>query len=143
MNGQLPVTTALGAAVSALLIRLGIQRGIGQRRDWARLAADGVQEATIVVRDGYHPDTVRVRAGLPVRLVFDRQEEDPCSARVFFSEPALSRRLAPFAQTFVTFTPARAGDHLFTCEEGRFRGHLVVAPPPSPAGRLLGRDDAG
>lgn len=131
MNGQLPIIVALGAIVSALLIRFGIRSGVGHHRPWAKLAADGVQEARILVRDGYHPATIRVHAGCPVRLVFDRQEEDPCSARVFLSEPALNRHLAPFAKTCLTFTPERVGDHLFTCEEGRFRGHLVVAAPPS------------
>lgn len=129
MSGQLPVIIALGVIATALLVRFAIQRFRGRQRHWARLAADGVQEITILVRNGYHPATVRVRACCPVRLVFDRREDDPCSARVFFAEPALSRRLAPFAKTRVTFTPRRVGEHLFTCEEGRFRGHLVVAAP--------------
>lgn len=141
MNGQLPIVSSVGAFVSVLLFRLADRCGRGRQRGWARLAADGVQEATILVRNGYHPATVRVQAGLPVRLVFDRQEDVPCSARVFLSEPALCRNLAPFAKTAVTFTPRRAGHHLFTCEEGRFRGYLVVAAPNSDV-RLPGRENA-
>jgi plastocyanin domain-containing protein len=133
VNGPLPIVIALGGIESPLLARFGIRLGGGRRRVQARITADGVQEAAILVRDGYHPNTIRVLAGCPVRLVFDRQEEDPCSARVFLSEPALSRHLAPFAKTVVTFTPQRMGTHLFTCEEGRFRGHLVVAAPAPKA----------
>lgn len=112
----------------------------------AALAADGAQEITIVVRNGYHPDRIRVCAGVPVRLVFDRREDDPCSGRVFFAEPRIDRALTPYASTVVAFTPNRVGIHLFTCEEGRFRGHLVVTSPiagrPSFAGRwgLLGKE---
>ena len=105
------------------------------RTRWAspNLAADGVQEVTVLVRNGYHPATVRVRAGRPVRLVFQRAEDDPCSARVYLAEPRLSRDLAPFAATTIVFTPGRAGRHLFTCEEGRHRGHLIVEPPGAQA----------
>lgn len=132
MDTLVPAMAALGVIVAALLIRCGAQRWLDRRADWARPAADGVQEATIQVRNGYQPDVVRVRAGFPVRLVFQREDDDPCAARVYLSEPPLSRHLTPFATTAVTFTPQRIGDHLFTCEEGRFRGRLIVEPPLSP-----------
>jgi plastocyanin domain-containing protein len=140
MNGQV-LGIIVGATLSALLVWFTARRSLWPQRHWARLAQDGVQEATILVRNGYHPDTVRVRAGHPVRLVFDRQEEDPCSDRVFLSEPALNRHLAPFAKTLVTFTPHRVGVHLFTCEEGRFLGHLVVVDP-APDARSVQRENA-
>jgi plastocyanin domain-containing protein len=100
-----------------------------------RLTTDGVQEATVLVRNGYHPETIRVRAGWPVRLVFQRAEATPCSSRVYLAEPPLSRYLPPFAATAIVFTPDRVGTYLFTCEEGRFRGRLIVEPP-SRASRL-------
>ena len=42
----------------------------------------GPAEVRIVVRGGYDPATVRVPAGKPVRLLFDRQETSPCSEEV-------------------------------------------------------------
>jgi Uncharacterized protein conserved in bacteria len=51
----------------------------------------GAQEVRITVRGGYEPATIRVAAGRPVRLVFDRQETSSCSEEV-----GLSRlRVAP------------------------------------------------
>lgn len=99
---------------------------------------DGIQETTILVRNGYHPDTIHIRAGRPVRLVFQRAEDDPCSARVYLTEPPLSRYLPAFAATAIVFTPDRVGSHLFTCEEGRFRGRLIVEPldPARRRGRV-------
>ena len=41
--------------------------------------AGGVQQVDIVVRGAYSPATVRVAAGRPVRLTFDRQETSSCS----------------------------------------------------------------
>lgn len=125
---QLPVIITLVALTLALTVRVSAKRELNRRRTWARLSADGVQEATILVRRGYQPETVRVRAGLPVRLSFRRDEDDPASAHIYLSEPSLSRHLPPFATTVVRFTPGRVGEHLFTSEEGRFRGHLIVAP---------------
>jgi Cu+-exporting ATPase len=60
---------------------------------------DGVQESVIVVRGGYQPATVRADAGLPLRLVFDRQEEGDCSSRVVFPPLGINRWLAPHART--------------------------------------------
>lgn len=133
----------LGSLLAALIAVAGI--ALWRRRrlsdGWRRggtpagMTADGVQEVAIVVRAGYHPNRIRVRAGMPVRIVFHRQEADPCTDRVFFSEPRIDRMLAPYAATTVAFTPERAGSYLFTCEEGRFRGHLIVVSrdlDPSP-----------
>ncbi len=33
----------------------------------------GVQEVRITVKGGYSPDVIRVKEGVPLRLVFDRQ----------------------------------------------------------------------
>ena len=95
----------------------------------ARIAADGVQVVEVLVRAGYHPATIRVRAGRPVRLLLRRDEDDPCSAGINLTEPPLRRRLPAFATTVIAFTPKKTGNHLFTCEEGRYRGHLIVEPP--------------
>lgn len=102
------------------------------RRPPLATTIDGVQEAEIEVRNGYRPNAVRVRAGQPVRLRFRRVEDDPCSARIYLADPPLARQLAPFATTAITFTPRHAGRHLFTCEEGRHRGYLIVEAPASP-----------
>lgn len=42
----------------------------------------GVQEVRVVVPGGYSPDEIRARTGLPLRIVFDRQEDGDCSSRV-------------------------------------------------------------
>ncbi len=42
----------------------------------------GVQEIKITVKGGYSPDIIRVKQGVPLRLVFDRQENSDCRARV-------------------------------------------------------------
>jgi plastocyanin domain-containing protein len=61
----------------------------------AGISSGGIQEAFIVVKDGYSPDTIRVTAGRPVRLVFNRQESDPCSERVILDAFERAPRVHP------------------------------------------------
>ena len=43
-----------------------------------------VQELRITVKGGYSSDVIRVKEGVPLRLVFERQEaSDICSSRVW------------------------------------------------------------
>jgi plastocyanin domain-containing protein len=99
------------------------------------LTLNGPREIEIVVKGGYQPAVIRVRAGEPVRLRFRRLDADPCAGRVYFAEPPLSRALDSLATTTITITPQKVGTHLFTCEEGRYRGHLVVEPAEPRARR--------
>jgi len=88
--------------------------------------ASGVQEISILVRGGYDPAQIEVRAGRPVRLVFDRQETAGCSEEVVLPDFRIRRFLPPHQRTPVEFTPERPGVHEFTCGMGMLRGKLIV-----------------
>jgi len=92
----------------------------------ARAGAGGVQEVTIEVRGGYDPAEVRVRKGVPVRLVFDRQETSGCSAELVLPEFGIRRFLPAHRKTTVEFTPGKAGTYEFTCGMSMLRGRLTV-----------------
>ena len=130
-----PITLLM--LLAALLALLGLWR-VAHRAEGARavMGSDGVQEMTIVVRGHYRPAIVMVRRGVPVRLLFDRQEDHPCSERVIFSDFQQERWLAPFATTPVQFIPTRSGEFLFTCAMGMYHGWLVVEEP-KPTGRVV------
>lgn len=116
-------------ALLALLIPLlagGWYLSMRHRAVAARIGEDGVQEVEILVRGRYRPAIVVVKRGTPVRLLFNRQEDDPCSERVIFSDFQQERRLAPFATTTVQFIPTSAGEFLFTCAHGLYQGRLLV-----------------
>ena len=87
---------------------------------------DGIQEATIVVKGGYSPDVIRVRAGVPLRLRFDRQESGDCTARVVFADFQLARALPANATTVVELTPAAPGSIGFACGMNMVHGTLIV-----------------
>jgi plastocyanin domain-containing protein len=85
-----------------------------------------VQEITVKVKGGYSPDTISVRLGQPVRIVFDRQEESGCSEEVVFPDLGIRKFLAPFGQTAVEFVPQKSGTMSFACGMSMLRGKLIV-----------------
>jgi P-type Cu+ transporter len=88
----------------------------------------GVQEVRITVKGGYSPDLVRVRQGVPLRIVFDRQESGECTSRVVFPDFSLNQSLPAYAQTQVSLLPDRAGEFGFACGMNMVHGKLVVEP---------------
>lgn len=97
------------------------------RRGRERMLA-GAQERQIVVRAGYDPAEVHVDAGIPIRLVFRRQESSACSERVVFPDLGISATLPAFKDTAVVLDIPEAGSYPFTCEMEMLHGLLVVEP---------------
>lgn len=92
----------------------------------ASSTSSGVQESRITVRGGYSPAEIQVEAGRPVRLVFDRQESNPCSEELVIPDLQIRRFLTPHATTTVEFTPSTPGSFDFHCGMGMLHGRLVV-----------------
>ena len=88
--------------------------------------AGGRQEVTIVVRGGYDPATIRVKAGSPVRLVFDRQETAGCSEEVVFPDFGVRKYLPANERTVLEITPPGAGTYELTCGMSMLRGQLIA-----------------
>jgi P-type Cu+ transporter len=87
-----------------------------------------VQEVKVTVKGGYWPDLVRVRQGVPLRIVFDRQESGECTSRVVFPDFGLNQSLPAHAQTSVELLPDRAGEFGFACGMNMVHGKLIVEP---------------
>lgn len=89
-----------------------------------RLDAGGPQVVDITVRGGYWPAAIRARAGVPLRIIFHRDDQDTCTERVVFSAPRLERRLSPDGPTTIDLPAQPAGEIRFTCGMGRYRGRI-------------------
>jgi plastocyanin domain-containing protein len=92
----------------------------------AKVGATGLQQAVIRVEGGYEPSRVRLRAGRPARLVFDRREESSCSEEVVIPDLGVRSFLPAHQRTGIDLPPARAGTYEFHCGMGMLRGSLVV-----------------
>ncbi|MEO8092097.1 MAG: heavy metal translocating P-type ATPase [bacterium] len=92
---------------------------------------EGAQEVEVVVSGGYSPNLIEVRAGVPLRITFDRRESGECTSRVVFPEFGVNAALPAHERTTVEFLPDRAGEFGFACGMNMVHGTLVVEPSPN------------
>ncbi len=118
------ISVLLGAVALSILV---IWFFFLSEKEGARVAAsNGVQEANIVVKGGYTPDLLVVKAGQPVRLNFVRQETASCSEMVLFPDFNQSAKLPPGETVTIEFTPEQPGEYDFQCQMGMLHGKLIV-----------------
>ncbi len=89
-------------------------------------AARDTEDVTIVVRNGYAPSTIRVRAGQLLRLHFFRDEDVDCTREVIFSDFGIRRELPAHQTTTIELRPTQAGTFRFSCGMDMVEGSLVV-----------------
>ena len=88
--------------------------------------AAGVPQLTVTIDGGYSPNTVRVKAGQPVRLVFDRRDTSSCSEEVVFPDFGVRKYLPTGQQTVIEVTPPKPGKYEFMCGMSMLRGSLIA-----------------
>ncbi|MCX4585943.1 heavy metal translocating P-type ATPase [Streptomyces sp. NBC_01481] len=114
----------------------------GPRRARTARLEGGVQRVEVTVRGGYSPDVIKVRQGIPLELVFNRQESGECTNRVVFPDLRVSAGLPAYARTTVRVHPAEAGSFGFACGMNMIHGTLLVEPD-SGEGPSEGREVRG
>ncbi len=124
------VAVVIGAA--AALAGLGWFFFAPRRARSAELA-DGAQRITVTVQGGYRPDVIRARHGVPLDLVFDRQESGDCTSRVVFPDLAVSASLPAFERTTVRLASPRPGSYGFACGMNMIHGTLLIDPDGAAA----------
>lgn len=100
-----------------------LKRTLGVRASESR---SGYQEAMILVKGGYTPDTIIVQHGKPVRLNFRREDTTGCSDKVIFADFNKSADLPTGETVPVELMPQEPGEYPFACPMGMFRGRLIV-----------------
>jgi len=119
------------ADIAVVIVGLGLSVILGwfffgPKKAHAATQLGNLQEVTVIVKGGYSPDLVRVRQGVPLRIVFDRQESGECTSRVVFPDFALNRSLSAYGQTTVELLPDRTGEFGFACGMNMVHGRLIV-----------------
>jgi Cu+-exporting ATPase len=125
------VAVVLGAAFLLFLYVFFFARRRRETAATARAPRAGVpgsaeQEATIVVSGGYDPEVVVAKKDVPLTLVFDRRESNPCSDEVVIPEFGIRQHLAANAKTPIRIVPARTGEFPFACGMNMLHGLLRV-----------------
>ncbi|STX03549.1 heavy metal translocating P-type ATPase [Kocuria rosea] len=137
MSAQDWVLVAAAVVLSALLLWFFF----GPKKTRRAELDAGVQTVTVTVKGGYSPDLIEVAPGVPVRLVFDRQETGDCSSRVVLPDFQINQPLPAYARTAVEFTPSQPGEYGFACGMNMLHGRLrVVAEETGSAGAVAPAD---
>ena len=85
-----------------------------------------VPEVHIRVRGGYDPGTIRVPAGRPVRLVFEREDTSSCSEEIVLPDFGIRRFLPTGKKVAIEVTPHDAKRYEFHCGMGMLHGALIA-----------------
>jgi P-type Cu+ transporter len=100
----------------------------GKRTLVAHPLPTGPQEITVIVAGGYRPDVIVAKKGMPLKLVFDRRESNPCSDEVVLPEFGLRLSLPAHEKTAIEVTPQREGEFPFSCGMNMLHGKIKVVP---------------
>ena len=112
---RLSVTIAGVLLIAFIVWFFWFKRSKGTR---AAETSGGYQEAMILVKGGYTPDTIIVRAGRPVRLNFRREETATCSDKVIFADFQKSAELPTGETVPVELMPKEPGEFSFRLSHG-------------------------
>jgi RND family efflux transporter MFP subunit len=116
------VVTKGSFAIRAERERLGLRAAPA-----APATAGQVQTARVVVSDqGYEPDRISLRAGIPARITFTRTSDKTCGTEVTIPSLNIKRPLPLNQAVDIEFTPEKSGDVAFVCGMNMLRGTILV-----------------
>ena len=123
--GIVGIVVTLGAVV-ALAAVAGYFRGARREGTRATITPSGRQELLVLVKGGYIPDVIQLRAGTPARLNFRREESAASTEMVVFPDFDRAAQLPEGETVPIDFVPQEPGEYQFSCQTGMVRGRLVV-----------------
>lgn len=110
--------------------------GAAEQSAGYRTGSDGVVEVPLVIANTqFVPATIDVPADVPVRLVVERRESNPCSDQLAVPQLGVLADLAPNATTVVDLPPARKGSYTLTCGMGMMSGTVRAGAAAGDAAR--------
>ncbi|AXQ50892.1 cupredoxin domain-containing protein [Lysinibacillus fusiformis] len=87
---------------------------------------DGYQEAVIMVEPfGYTPENVKVKAGIPVQLHFQKSFSGGCLSYLIIEDFLIEKDLDK-GDNLVEFTPEKPGIYTFHCGMNMYFGKIIV-----------------
>ena len=116
----------------------------GPRRSTHTENVGTMQSITVTVKGGYSPNTIEAILGVPLNIIFDRQESGSCTEQVIISSFGIIVDLPAFKKTSVTFTPDREGSFDFACGMNMVHGKLIIKlAENSTVSELVGGGEIG
>ncbi|MFC4769589.1 cupredoxin domain-containing protein [Effusibacillus consociatus] len=87
---------------------------------------NGYQEVDIKVgTNGYTPDEIKLKAGVPTKLNFQKDYRGGCLSYLIMPDFNIQQALKQ-GTTTVEITPSKPGKYVFTCGMGMYGGYITV-----------------
>ncbi len=103
------------------------ERFAAARNNSAIKVVAGVQQILIEIKpNGYSPNRVQVKAGVPVQLTLQTKDTYSCASSFVLKAFNIRMQLGPTDTQIATFTPTQKGTYPFTCSMGMYTGVLEV-----------------
>ncbi len=138
MNQSEIVVTLISISLLAFLVWFFF----GPRRSTRTENVGATQSITVTVKGGYSPNTIEAVLGVPLNIIFDRQESGSCTEQVVISSFGIIVDLPANKRTSVTFTPDHEGTFDFACGMNMVHGKLIVkSAENSAASEIVGEGE--
>jgi uncharacterized protein len=85
-----------------------------------------IQNITLEARDGYVPNTLTVKKGIPVVMTVINPGNDMCAESIVIPSQGIDKGLKPYSTTIIKFTPKKGGTFTFSSGCGMWQGTLTV-----------------
>ncbi len=79
-----------------------------------------------LTKNGYRPESFRLRRGIPAKLTFVRTTDETCGQMIVIPAYGVHRDLPLNQPVTIKFTPRKNGTFNFTCGMDMLRGQIVV-----------------
>jgi len=87
--------------------------------------AAAMQKLAVTVDNGFSPETLEVKVGVPVEITFDTIHRS-CATEVIFEGMDLKTSLTDGQKSVITFTPKTAGTYNYACPMKMLTGKIVA-----------------
>ena len=87
---------------------------------------NGEQVVEVTVDGGYKPETVKLKQGVPAKLVFKRVSDKGCLEQVHSNDLDFNEDLPLNEAVTVPVNTSKAGEYGFACGMDMFHGKVVV-----------------
>lgn len=75
--------------------------------------------------NGFEPNILRIKKGIPVKWVIDGEQISGCSNRIIIPSLNIVKNMS-YGENIVRFTPNKSGEIPFSCWMGMVRGKFIV-----------------
>ncbi|WP_390405180.1 cupredoxin domain-containing protein [Lacticaseibacillus jixiensis] len=90
------------------------------------VVADQKQQVDVLVKGGYSPERVVLKAGVPAVLNFTRTDPSSCLDRVVFPDFGINQALPKGETQTIQIDTSKPGEYTWACGMDMFHGQLVI-----------------